>query len=314
MSFSNWPNGQCLARAIVLASVLLGTACGAPTTAIQEAQTTERVVLGPKTVSALCDGSLVWSGGQDSALLTSALTACPGTVNIRYSGPIDTETVELLRQIPNHEELPQGQIIFFDLNSGGGTVQEAMDAGHAVWDKMIIVQIPANAECLSACVFVLAGARIRGIDGRVGIHRVFTPDPSITTPAELRAASAEFDSSARGYFQEFGVSAGIVDMMMSTSSATMRYLSPDELEQLGLGGINVSLRELTRLNAVRRCGADYEQRMREAEIEWNRRCPANVAATRSRIGAIAAAEMRRLEECKAVVDREYGVSNPAECR
>ncbi len=274
----------------------------------------EQVNLGPKAIQLSCDNVVTWTFGEDIATLAAALRNCGGTSYFRYAGPIDTDTVEFLRVVPTLAQQPQARVIFLNIDSTGGAVREAMEAGRLIWDRPILVSVPADSDCLSACIFVATGARLRSLNGHIGIHRVFTADASIRTPTELRAASAGFEVEAREYFQEFGVNTEIVDMMMSTPSSTIRYLSEDELNQYGLGPINVSLRELSRLDVVRQCGVAYEQRVTAAEAEWNRRCPADLEMTRSSIPELVAEEARRLGECKAAIDREFQVSSPADCR
>ncbi len=259
--------------------------------------TPTRVVLGGKEIEARCERDVIWQGGSGYTDLTAAANACEGTLFISYSGPIDSETIEFVNALPENPP----NVMFLYLNSGGGVVTDAMIVGRVLWERMVLAAVREGDQCLSACIFVLAGARVRGVEGRIGVHRMFTQDPTIDTPQDLRASSVEFETDAKNYLQEFGVSASVVDLMMSTPSDTMRYLSRDELYDFGLGEINVVHRELGRHAVIARCGAAFEQQVRAAELAATERCRPGEGYTGANFGEAMA--------CREQVMQEYRVGD-----
>lgn len=103
-----------------------------------------------------------------------------------------------------------------------------------------------------------------------------------------------------------GIGTGLVDIMMSTPSDTMRILTEQELQDFGLGAVNVAHRDLARYATVRQCGVEYERRMRAADAEATRRCrPSHGYDASNLVSSM---------ECRSLVMREFGVSNyPDSC-
>jgi hypothetical protein len=83
---------------------------------------------------------------------------------------------------------------------------------------------------------------------------------SIERLAQLRA---EFQIQASVFLERFGVSTKLVDMMMTTPSGDLQYLSLKQLEELRLHGTSIMKDDLDRLELIRECGRDFDQRLIE---------------------------------------------------
>jgi hypothetical protein len=91
--------------------------------------------------------------------------------------------------------------------------------------------------CQSACVFILAGGVGRRVPtgGFVAVHRPanFTRETVDARPPRLMKKPID-DADAlverlKAYFAEMGVGAPVLDLMLATPPAHMRFLSAEEL-------------------------------------------------------------------------------------
>jgi hypothetical protein len=124
------------------------------------------------------------------------------------------------------------------LDSLGGDVAASIEIGRLMRDQNITATISSSAKCVSACVFVLAGASQRKIKGAVGIHR-----PYFTTMGNSTANSPdavihnyrELVKQVRDYLTDMGVAPRLLDEMLRIEPNDVRYLTRTELEAYGLG-------------------------------------------------------------------------------
>lgn len=162
------------------------------------------------------------------------------------------------------------------LSSPGGDVSSAMKIGRMLSADGVFVWL--NGDCLSACVLVYAGAPYRMVlddSIRVGVHRPFETDVSALSGdgTGLAQKYAPVERAIEQYLRSFGVSRSLVDLMISTPSTRMRFLSRQEMEDFGLGSDNVAQVELEREKDTRCRGAEFVDRKIAIE-ETARKCAA----------------------------------------
>ena len=86
-------------------------------------------------------------------------------------------------------------------------------------------------RCLSACVFLLAAAVDKNVQGSVGIHRpYFTSGTPNEIGREIRALKAE----AVSYLEEMNLPARLAEDMFSVDPGKVRMLTDRELEDYRL--------------------------------------------------------------------------------
>ncbi len=107
------------------------------------------------------------------------------------------------------------------ITSAGGIVEQGIEAGEwlRAWNKTV----EASGECLSSCVFVLAGGarRLASADTHIGVHRFYStggPDPR-----DLEIGQA-LSSRILRYFGEGGIDAALFHKMASVPSEDMAYI------------------------------------------------------------------------------------------
>jgi len=180
-----------------------------------------------------------------------------------------------------------------ELRSPGGDPFAAMDVGDLVFETFenVLVKPPG---CFSACVFLLAAGRerllapwsiedLRARDPReafddshfdrlVAIHSPLPTSSSVDSFEELAELRADFQIQARAFLERFGVSTKLVDMMMTTPSGDLQFLSLKQLEELRLHGTSTMKDDLNRLDRIRKCGRDFDQRLIEFKAALEAQC------------------------------------------
>lgn len=121
------------------------------------------------------------------------------------------------------------------LHSNGGDATEALKIGRVIRRHNLQVILAVGNECLSSCVFLIAGGVRRIIIGRVGVHRPYfgTLSSKLSTD-DIKKKRAEFNRQVRDFIDEMDVSQNLLDVMLSVPPETIRYLTDDELQRFRL--------------------------------------------------------------------------------
>lgn len=136
------------------------------------------------------------------------------------------------------------RFIWIDVDSQGGDVAAAMRIGSTLRkDPNHAVRIKQSSNCLSSCVFILAGATQRQIFGRVGIHRPYYPGIQNLSHELRNARYKELTDDARLYFERMNIRTDIVDEMFSTPPERIKFLTDREQTYYGLNRIDPVLEE-----------------------------------------------------------------------
>ena len=120
--------------------------------------------------------------------------------------------------------------LWVTLNSPGGDVIEALRIGRLIRQKFMYTRVTSEAECASACVFVLqAGVlRVAAVGASVGVHRPKFDAMYFANliPEQGRATYNTMVMDLRKYFiGEMGGSSTAFRLMMTTplGSSTRSY-------------------------------------------------------------------------------------------
>ena len=143
-------------------------------------------------------------------------------------------------------------VVFLD--SPGGRVLASMEFGmllRKVGAAAVVARVLpdgrggsviTNAQCFSACVYALMGARKRVIPGssQIGIHRMFAYEDNVNvfggvTSRERRYDNGDMRSYLMKYSAEMGVSPGLISAAEHVPSDTLHILSRSEIQRWHLG-------------------------------------------------------------------------------
>jgi hypothetical protein len=236
---------------------------------------------------------------------------------VYYEGEIDQSLAQFLTNVSEfgfayHERS-------LAIHSPGGDVQAAIQIGDLIsqtpWRIFVARSGEAGSEstarCYSACIFVLAAGRERLVIGEVGIHRIYPGGSQATSREELAREISGILDQAKTFMERNGVSASIVDDMMSVPSSEIRILTTEELDHYGLGIENAAQVDLERLDLERRCGSEFVVRLAAAEQEQEQLCSSRIQQACPN----GAAGCERFEEalriCVDEANTRFGFPDPA---
>jgi hypothetical protein len=151
-----------------------------------------------------------------------------------------SKTIQTLRQdaMRNGGMLTRNGVDFLPLNvvlnSLGGDVEAALAMGQILRDHEATVIIQPNGQCVSACVFLLAGGTSRHVLGRVGIHRPYLPNDKETTALGQRERYQRFGKVINTYLEAMNVPTELYERMVRIAPEKVHWLTKAELQAYGL--------------------------------------------------------------------------------
>jgi hypothetical protein len=113
-------------------------------------------------------------------------------------------------------------VILAKLNSRGGSITAALQIGRLLRNKRAMATVDASAVCLSSCVYILAGATNRAVDGHVGIHRPYEPDGKERSQTSQKKKYQGLEREIKMYLSEVNIPLRLYDDAL--------YISPGALE------------------------------------------------------------------------------------
>ncbi len=136
------------------------------------------------------------------------------------------------------EALPEAPSAFA-LQSPGGVVGEALTIGRTIRETGLSVVVAADAMCLSACPYVLAGGVEREVSRRayVGVHQHYFEENTYL-PAFLLVSDIQIgQGEVMNYLGEMGIDPMLMAKALMTPPDDIYILIPEELNALKLSTI-----------------------------------------------------------------------------
>ena len=195
-----------------------------------------------------------------------------GLVRLRYVGKVTASFAALAERAGRVAiDLGIGKRIL-DIDSAGGHVEAAIRAGDAIGENDWTIWVRGDSHCYSACVLLLAAGDMRVIAGPVGVHRMIRVGSSATSRRELGEELRAISESLRDYLERNGASREVYDLMTTVPNRTLRILTPEELERMGLSGANAVEDDLNRIRLARNCGIDFLRRRDAFRRSYDAQC------------------------------------------
>ena len=137
------------------------------------------------------------------------------------------------------------------LNSPGGNVEAAKKISRIIRKNKLSTWIPKDKYCSSACLYVFAGGICRMGQGKIGIHRGFSPYSYQRTRSleEVRKSTDSSFNDDIDFFDEMNTRTSIVSIINQIPYWTMKVLSHDEKLEYGFYS-TIEEYELERLEEV----------------------------------------------------------------
>ena len=240
------------------------------------------IAIGAASASALAEEAQVWDQVRCNYLGGPPVPPVPGfsvkpcDFELHISGPISAAMVGAVQAGLAHMDVQFARSgllgLVIHLNSSGGDVEAAMTIGRLLRKHSSPVTVDGTETCVSACVFILAGAITREIYGRVGIHRPYLETSNkAPTEAVVKEKIDQTQEIIRAYFKEMNISERLSNDMMTIPSDQVRYLTTDDLVNYGIGPIDPVKKETWELEAAQRLGLDRLEYMRRRDRQ-HREC------------------------------------------
>jgi hypothetical protein len=148
-------------------------------------------------------------------------------------GYISSADAETVRHFFANGDRGPGQVEVY-LNSPGGEVKAAIQIGHALRNARAVVHVFPEAQCGSSCVFLLAGATYRTVEGAVAIHRPTVLDANLNPVAEADLEYGSLVRDIQDYFRFTSTPERLLEAMMAAPPEDPKYLTARELAEFGL--------------------------------------------------------------------------------
>jgi hypothetical protein len=122
------------------------------------------------------------------------------------------------------------------LNSPGGSVEDAIAMSKLIREKKLQTKVNARALCASSCPMVFAGGaeRLAEKDAVIGVHQVF--NGSRERPSAEQAMSSAQSTTARvaRHLEEMGIGSGLWLHALETPPDRLYYLTEKEMTDFKL--------------------------------------------------------------------------------
>lgn len=162
--------------------------------------------------------------------------------------------------------------VLANLNSVGGSVEAAMEIGRVLRKVSSMAVVHHESQCLSSCVYVLAGAKRRAVDGAVGVHRPYEPDARLATETSQEESYRKLERRVKDYLAEVNIPVRLYDDSIFISPDRIKILSEDELEGYGLNQNDPFVDEADAVKEARRLGITRGELASRTALA-NRSCP-----------------------------------------
>ncbi|SEP00655.1 hypothetical protein [Nitrosovibrio sp. Nv6] len=160
------------------------------------------------------------------------------------------------------------------LDSRGGNVTAALKIGRFLRNKGAMAVVEKDAVCLSACVYILAGATNRAVDGRVGIHRPYEPNDQEISEIGQKAKYKALEKDILAFLHEMNIPTRLYEDSLFISPDRVKILTFKELQGYGLNENDPYADEASTVKRAKQLGitrAEYAAR----EVRSRRQCGLN---------------------------------------
>lgn len=140
------------------------------------------------------------------------------------------------------------------LNSTGGSIKSAMNIGRLLRETDSFAVVPQASKCFSACVYILAGAKRRAVDGEVGVHRPYEAEPRLESDVDQKAAYKSLELNIKNYLSEVNIPSRLYDDSIFISPEKIKILEEKELEGYGLNRNDPFVEEADAVQLARKLG------------------------------------------------------------
>lgn len=196
-----------------------------------------------------------------------------GVLSITISNSITTKDYVDLVKLAGLIDKRYGTkwLVIADLNTTGGSVDSALKIGSFLRKKDALASVPRSAICMSSCVYILAGATHRSVEGTVGIHRPYKPDDQVSTADAQKIKYKNIGDQIIKYLRDVNIPVRLYEDSLVISPDRMKILSANELQAYGLNENDPYADEADAVKAAQKAGITRKE-FGEREIRARQGC------------------------------------------
>ena len=190
-----------------------------------------------------------------AAITYERLTGDDGFKILLLSGEFEAD--ENVSKLETEVSAFEPDVIMFD--SPGGIITTALEYGRLIRKLEVNTLQLRSHMCASACAFAFVGGYERHAEaGAIGVHQSWFPDDVKTS--EAVAGIQEVTADVMAYLMEMEVDTKLLQLSMTTGSDDMRYLTVQEMTELG---VITPMRE----DAEQSAGTQAEEPVDDTQVE-----------------------------------------------
>lgn len=175
-------------------------------------------------------------------------------LTVAVQGEITADDANLVERAVT--AVPNTDLRLIVLSSEGGDLRAAMRMGRDLRAHDFDAAIPPGHTCMSACVFLLAAALDKNVQGKVGIHRPYFASGD---PGRVAEEVRELKDLSMIYLREMNIPERLAEDMFSVDPGRMRILSSREMEDYRLDSKDYAAQEADIHRMMRNLGMTREE-------------------------------------------------------
>lgn len=178
-------------------------------------------------------------------------------VRIAVSGSISSSDAAKFRSIASAlDKIHKQWWAVVDLNTQGGSVQAALEIGTVLRERTLAAMVDKGASCMSACVYILAGAPTRIVHehATIGIHRPYDPDDKEDSVDQQRRKQADLGRRILAYLQAMTIPIRLYEDSIFIPPDRMKILTSSEIASYGLSANDPSVDEANQVRQAKKLG------------------------------------------------------------
>lgn len=130
-------------------------------------------------------------------------------------------------------------VTWVEINSPGGSVDDALALAKLVRDLKLNVRVPAGGYCASSCPLIFAAGikREMNVRANIGLHQIYVPanDPTATrNPAQAMSDAQAITARITKHLADMGVDVSIWVHALETPPQRLYYFTTDEAKSYKL--------------------------------------------------------------------------------
>jgi hypothetical protein len=173
--------------------------------------------------------------------------------------PEDYENVAKVANLLLQSRFNDQWAVLAKLDSTGGSTSAALKIGRFLRGKQAMAIVDDGAACFSSCVYILAGASNRAVEGQIGIHRPYEPNDLEISEIAQKKKYQKLGKDIMAYLQEMNIPIRLYEDSLFISPDRIKILTAEELQGYGLNENDPYADEASAVNQAKKLGISRKE-------------------------------------------------------